>query len=119
MTSIRSLLIITALLVIAVSLIMPFYSHSTLGLKSNPCPKYCDGCCVTTKPKNATGIGTIAPEGAKSANNGLILGPITGGNQKSMMRDNNGPTPPPCPPNGPIPPNCTLKPFPNATLAFR
>ncbi|MFZ0326640.1 MAG: hypothetical protein WBP64_00150 [Nitrososphaeraceae archaeon] len=119
MTSIRSLLIIIALSVIAVSLIMPFYSYNISALKSHDCPKYCDGCCVTTKPKNATGIGTITPEGAKSANSGLIQGPITGDNQKSMVRNNSGPTPPPCPPNGPIPPNCTMKPFPNATLAIR
>lgn len=102
-----------------VSLMMPFYKYNISALKSNDCPKYCDGCCVTTKPKHVIGIETIAPEGAKSANNGLIQGPITGDNQKSMMRDNSAPTPPPCPPNGPIPPNCTMKPFPNATLAFR
>jgi hypothetical protein len=118
MTSISALLIIITLSVIAVSLIMPFYTYDISALKSQDCPKYCDGCCVTTKPKNATGIGTIAPEGAKNTNKGLIQSPITSDNQKSTMRDNKGPTPPPCPPNGPIPPDCTMKPFPNATLAF-
>jgi hypothetical protein len=89
MTSIRSLLITVALSVIVVSLMMPCYKYNISALKSNDCPNYCDGCCVTTKPKHVIGIETIAPEGAKSANNGPIL------------------------------PNCTMKPFRNATLAFR
>jgi hypothetical protein len=104
--------------VIAVLLIIPFYTYDLFAVKSQDCPKYCDGCCVTTKPKNATGLGNIAPEGAKSTSKGVIQSSITGDNQKSMMRDN-GPTPPQCPPKGPIPLDCTKKPFPNATLAFR
>jgi hypothetical protein len=95
---IREPLIIIALFTIAISLIVPFYSYSVFALNSNPCPKYCDGCCVTTKPKNATGLAaTIGP---------------TNNNQKALMRSNNdnGPTPPPCPDKAPIPPDCTLKP---------
>lgn len=88
-----------ALFTIAVSLIVPFQSYSIFALSSNQCPKYCDGCCVTTKPKNATGLAAIGP---------------TTGNQKALMRSNNGnsPTPPACPETGPepIPPNCTKKP---------
>jgi hypothetical protein len=93
MRSVRTLIII-ALSVIAVSLMMPFYSYSTFALKSNPCPKYCDGCCVSTKPKNSTGLAAIG-----RAND----------NQKALVRDN-GPTPLACPDKGPIPPDCTLKP---------
>jgi hypothetical protein len=66
---------------------MPFYSYSIFALKSNPCPKYCDGCCVTTKAKNSTGLADIGR---------------AGDNQKTLMR-NNGPTPPACPDKGPIP----------------
>jgi hypothetical protein len=94
MRSARAPMLIIALSVIAVSLIMPFYNAYVFALRSNPCPKYCDGCCVSTKPKNATGLTAIAP---------------TSENQKASMHDNS-PTPPACPDKGPIPPNCTLKP---------
>ena len=95
MKSVRAPIIIIALSVIAVSLITPFYTYYIFALRSNPCPKYCDGCCVTTKPKNATGLASA-------------IGPT---NDKALMRNNNnGPTPPACPDKGPIPPDCTLKP---------
>lgn len=94
MKSVRAPIIIIALSVIAVSLITPFYTYYIFALRSNPCPKYCDGCCVTTKPKNATGLASA-------------IGPTNG---KALMRNNNGPTPPSCPDKGPIPPDCTLKP---------
>ena len=94
MRSVRAPMIIIALSVTAVSLIFPFYTYSISALRSNPCPKYCDGCCIP-RPKNATGLTAIAP--------------INNNNQKALVRDN-GPTPPPCPDKGPIPPNCTLKP---------
>jgi hypothetical protein len=97
MGSIREpIIILIAFSTITVSLIVPFYSYSIFALSSNPCPKYCDGCCVTTKAKNATGLAAISP---------------TNNNQKALMRNNdNGPTPPACPDKGPIPPDCTLKP---------
>ena len=78
---------------IAVSFVIPFYTYDISALSSK-CPKYCDGCCISTRPKNGTGLAAIAP-----ANN----------NQKTLMH-NNGPTPPECPDKGPIPPNCTMKP---------
>lgn len=101
---------------ITVSLIMPFHIYNTFALRSNPCPKYCDGCCVPTKPKNATSLGTSISHG--EVNNNINVpnfhGPInstkaTSDNQKALVHDNS-PTPPPCPDKGPIPPNCTLKP---------
>jgi hypothetical protein len=72
MESIREAIIIIALFTIAVWLTVPFYS--IFALSSNPCPKYCDGCCVATKPKNATGLAEA-------------LSP-TINNQKGLMRNN-------------------------------
>ena len=89
------MLTIVGLFMIAFSLIMPIQIYNIFALNSNQCPKYCDGCCISTKPNNATGLASpISP---------------TGGNHKALM-PNNSPTPPACPDKGPIPPDCTMKP---------
>ena len=76
MTSVKAPVIIIALyVIIAVSLIVPY---GTFALRSNPCPKYCDGCCIP-RPKNSTsttlaGGGSVISPGGNNVPN--IHGPI-------------------------------------------
>jgi hypothetical protein len=114
----KELLILTALSVLVISFIVPFHTVQVSALKSSDCPKYCDGCCTPLpKPKNATGLGTLARPPPTTGNNPSISSSDT---QKTMQDNGNGPTPPKCPDKGPIPPDCTMKPtFPNSSLAFR
>jgi hypothetical protein len=56
-------------------------------------PKYCDGCCVSTKPRNSIGLTAIAPEGVNNMNLPITHGPINNpksisDNEKALIRDN-------------------------------
>ena len=83
MTSVRAPLIIIALSVIAVSIIVPFH---VFALKSKPCPKYCDGCCIPW-PKNSTsttlagGGSVISPGGSNVPN---IRSPVNSSTTQAM-----------------------------------
>jgi hypothetical protein len=80
------IIIIVLSVVIAVSLIVPFYD--VFALRSNPCPKYCDGCCIP-RPRNSTttalsGGGSIIPPGENNVPN--IRGPINSSSTTQAIR---------------------------------
>jgi hypothetical protein len=76
MRSAIMIIMIVLSVIIGISLIVPFYD--VFAARSNPCPKYCDGCCIP-RPRNSTtsalaGGGSIIPPGGNNMPN--IRGPI-------------------------------------------
>jgi hypothetical protein len=85
------IIVIAALSVIAVSLIVQF---DVFAVRSNPCPKYCDGCCIP-RPRNSTtsalvggGEGSIVPPGGNNVPN--IRGPINSSTTQSFHANISG-----------------------------
>jgi hypothetical protein len=74
--------------VIAASLIIPFYD--VFAARSNPCPKYCDGCCIPRPRNSTTGAlvggsgGSIVPPGGNKMPN--IRSPINSSSTTQAIR---------------------------------